>query len=89
MSDTVFCTECKWFIRNEKNKFPFPGVDEDIGAYKIDEATGFKSPNESYWDCSHQSNMGKRLEWWGLVRYYKRKASQMNAKNDCVRFERK
>lgn len=83
MSDTVFCMECKWFIRNEKLAFV------DFEPYLIDEQTGIKAPRESYWDCSHQSNMGKRLEWWGLVRYYKRKASQMNAKNDCVRFERK
>ncbi len=86
MPDTVFCMECKWFIRNEK---PAPSGFEDLAIYKIDESTGLKFPNESYWDCSHQSNIGKRLEWWGLVRYYKKKASVINAKNDCVRFERK
>ena len=83
MSDTVFCTECKWFIRNEKV------ARVDFDPYDIDERTGAKSPKESYWDCSHQSNIGKKIHWWGIERYYKRKPSQMNEKNDCARFERR
>lgn len=91
MPDTVFCVECKWFVRNnkvasviEKSSADFLGTE-----YKTDGATGLKIPNESFWDCSHQFNIGKKIEWWGLLRYYKKKASFINAKNDCVRFERR
>jgi len=82
MTDIVFCQGCEWFIRNEKTAKDTEGMD-----YRIDLATGVKFPNESYWECSHQSNVGKKIEWWGWYRYYKRKASQINAKNDCVRFK--
>lgn len=84
MPDMVFCMDCKWFIKNEKEKDP--SIMELIG-YIVSPETGDRSPNESYWDCSHQFNLGKKAEWWGLKRYYKKKPSIINAKNDCVRFE--
>lgn len=91
MSDIVFCTDCKWFIQNKKAHKPLNDNERHLIIsiiHKIDEATGTKFPNESYWECSHQFNIGKKVEWWGLLRYYKRKPSQINAKNDCVRFEK-
>lgn len=92
MSDTVFCTECKWFVRNEKPTVAEGAslaINEYPSDWSIDERTGAKIPNESYWECSHQFNVGKKIHWWGIERYYKRKASQINEKNDCMRFDRR
>ncbi len=83
MGDIVFCTECRWFKRNNKS------ISESVNTSA--EGLILKSNNmvdDSYYDCSHQFNLGKRFHWWGIERYYKRRPSSINAKNDCTRFDR-